>query len=225
MAEVRACVFDAYGTLFDVHSAVARHASRIGPAADQVSALWRQRQTEYSWTRSLMGQYQNFEVLTREALEFAMASHGINDPALKSDLLDAYLRLSAFEEVPSMLRQLKAAGQRVAILSNGTKSMVSAAVSNSGLGVFIDEIYTVDDAKIFKPHPSVYELVTQGMGVKPQEVAFQSSNPWDAAGALAFGFQVFWVNRKKQPFEYGFKSKLREMSSLAELPALIAPGR
>lgn len=217
---IKAYVFDAYGTLFDVHSAVARHAARIGPQAQALSELWRARQVEYSWTLSLMGRRSDFWTLTGQALDYAMARHGIVDGALRDDLLQAYLALSAYPEVPAMLQRLRERGARTAILSNGTQSMVERAVESAGVASLIDGVLSIDEVGIFKPHPSVYRLVLDRLGVTAGEVSFQSSNPWDAAGAAAFGFRVVWVNRQRLPREYPGIELAHEVASLAELPAV-----
>lgn len=214
---VRTYVFDAYGTLFDVHSAVARHSQRIGHHATALSELWRSRQVEYSWTYSLMGIESDFWKLTKLSLDHAMAHFGLNDSSLRSDLLDSYLKLDAYPEVPDLLRSLKESGHRIIILTNGTQDMVSSAIRSAGLTELIDATFSVDQVKIFKPHPSVYELITKTLGVSAAEVSFQTSNQWDAAGAGLFGFRVVWVNRKGLPREYNLDFERKEVISLAEL--------
>jgi 2-haloacid dehalogenase len=219
-AMIKAYVFDAYGTLFDVHSAVARHAARIGPQAQALSELWRARQVEYAWTYSLMGRKSDFWTLTQQALDYAMARFGVSDAALRADLLQAYLELSAFPEVPDMLRRLRERGAITAILSNGTQKMVEQAVESAGIKVLIDHVWSIDDVGIFKPHPSVYQLVLDRLGVTVADVSFQSSNAWDAAGAANFGFRVVRVNRQGLPREYPVVNLAHEVVSLADLPAL-----
>ncbi|OED39769.1 haloacid dehalogenase, type II [Chromatiales bacterium (ex Bugula neritina AB1)] len=193
--DIKACVFDAYGTLFDVHSAVGKHQHRFGDVASSVSALWRTKQLEYTWLRSLMGDYADFWQVTGEALEYALDAHEINDSTLQDDLMQAYLKLTAYSEVPGVLQALQAAGYKTAILSNGEPKMLGAAVEGSGLNNLLDECLSVDTLRIFKPDPSVYRLATDAFGIEPQQVLFQSSNAWDAAGAAHFGFRVLWVNR------------------------------
>jgi len=210
-------VFDAYGTLFDVHSAVAQHAARVGPDAAALSELWRARQVEYSWTYSLMGHKSNFWILTQLALDYAMQRYGVADSALRADLLNAYLKLQAFPEVPEALRSLKERGAQVVILSNGTAEMVNSAVRSAGLTELVDQVISVDEAGIFKTHPRAYELVTRRLEVPAHRVSFQSSNPWDAAGAAAYGFRVVWVNRKGWPPEYPLAGERHEVTSLAGL--------
>lgn len=192
---IKACVFDAYGTLFDVHSAVGKHRQRLGKRANDVSATWRTKQLEYTWLRSLMGDYADFWQVTGEALDYSLDAHDIKDPALHEDLMQAYLNLTAYDEVPLVLKALKNAGYQTAILSNGEPDMLNAAVKGAGLEPLLDECLSVDELKIFKPDPRVYKLATDVFNLEPSQVLFQSSNAWDAAGAAYFGFRVLWVNR------------------------------
>jgi 2-haloacid dehalogenase len=197
-----AFVFDAYGTLFDVHAAVRRHAERIGPDGQLLSEIWRAKQLEYSWTRTLMGAYADFWELTQQALDFALRRVPSVDPAHRQPLLDAYWQLDCYPEVPAVLKGLKAAGGRVAILSNGSPAMLEAAVKSAGLDLVVDEIFSVDQVRRFKTDPSVYDLVTTAWRLYPGKVSFQSSNRWDAAGAKKFGFRTVWINRTGLPDEY-----------------------
>jgi 2-haloacid dehalogenase len=225
MAEAgKACVFDAYGTLFDVHSAVARHAARLGEQAQSVSAVWRLKQLEYSWVRSLMRRHADFWQLTGEALDTALASHGIADSALRQALMDAYLVLDAYPEVKGALRRLRADGVRTAILSNGTPAMLESAVRSAGLDDVIEACFSIETAGIYKPDPRVYTLAVEGLGVPAERIWFQSSNPWDIAGATAFGFRTVWVNRGRQPREYGWIPPAAEVDSLTALPDLVSRG-
>jgi 2-haloacid dehalogenase len=219
---IKACVFDAYGTLFDVHSAVGKHRDRLGNRADQVSALWRTKQLEYTWLRSLMGRHADFWQVTREALEFAFEMHGLTDSELSADLMDAYLQLTCYPEVPRALSELQKRGFEIAILSNGTPAMLEAAVKNSHLEEMIPLIFSVEAAGIFKPDPRVYQIAVDGLSVKPEEIVFQSSNAWDAAGAAAFGFKVAWVNRFGQSPERLPGKPHIEIKDLSELPDLLA---
>ena len=197
-----AYVFDAYGTLFDVHAAVRRHASKIGPEGPAFSDLWRARQLEYSWTRSLMGAYSDFWALTEQALDFALARFPGIDASLRDDLLAAYWRLDCYPEVPAVLKSLKAEGARIAILSNGSPAMLEAAARSAAIEPLLDAIFSVDEVRRYKPHPSVYEMVTTAWRLYPDKVSFQSSNRWDIAGAGKFGFRTVWINRANQPDEY-----------------------
>lgn len=201
-ANPRVAVFDAYGTLFDVHAAVARHADAIGPDAKALSEMWRAKQLEYSWVLGLMGRFTPFWDLTEQALDHALASFSDVDRALRSRLLDAYRDLDTYPEVPGTLRTLRAAGWRTAILSNGDGSMLERAVSSAGLTECLDAVLSVEAARTFKTDPAAYRLATARFGVAPEAVLFVSSNRWDVAGATAFGFPSVWINRKGLPDEY-----------------------
>ena len=218
---IKACVFDAYGTLFDVHSAVGKHRERLGEIADQVSAVWRTKQLEYTWLRSLMGRHADFWQVTRDALEFAFEMHAVKDSELSADLMDAYLQLTCYPEVPEALSELNKRGFVIAILSNGTPAMLEAAVKNSRLEEIIPLIFSVETAGIFKPDPRVYQIAVDELRVKPEEIVFQSSNAWDAAGAAAYGFKVAWVNRFGQSPERLPGKPHVEIKNLSELPKLL----
>jgi len=218
---IKACVFDAYGTLFDVHSAVGKYRERLGDVADPVSLLWRTKQLEYTWLRSLMKHHADFWQVTRDALDFAFDAHQLNDPDLKKDLVEAYLQLDCYPEVPETLSTLKARGFKLAILSNGTPAMLEAAVKNSGLEELIEANYSVEDVGIFKPDPRVYQLAVDGLSVSAEEIVFQSSNAWDAVGASAFGFKVAWINRFGQAVERLPGQPDAEIQTLSELPDLL----
>ena len=194
--------FDAYGTLFDVHSAVSRHKQLVGPMADQVSQVWRNKQLEYSWTRNSMGRYLEFWTLTVQALDFALATvPGANIDA-KAKLLTAYETLDCFDDVADVLRQLKSKGAKTAILSNGSPAMLESAVNHAQVGELLDEVISVDSIKAYKASQSVYAMITDAFGTTHEEVSFQSSNRWDIAGAKTFGFYCQWINRTKQSDEY-----------------------
>ena len=199
--EVSLCVFDAYGTLFDVHSAVGQHAHALGDQAQMISMLWRQKQLEYTWLRSLMGRYVDFAQVTQEALHYALQTHSVNDAALEQKLLLAYNQLISYAEVKDTLKQLRGAGIATAILSNGSPNMLHAAVEYAGLTDLIDQVISVDELGIYKPDPRVYQLALDGFGVTKNQVLFHSSNAWDVAGAVNFGFNVAWINRFSQPSE------------------------
>lgn len=217
---VRAFVFDAYGTLFDVHAAIARHRGRAGPDADRISDLWRTKQLEYTWTLTAMGRYENFERLTARALDFALARFGKNDPALRSDLLAAYRKLDAYPDAKDTLRALKQSGFITGILSNGSPEMLQAAVDAAALGDALDHVLSVDALGFYKPRNEVYALVTNTLSVRADEVVFVSSNRWDIAGAANFGFKPVWVNRAKLPDEYADLNPVAVIDSLSDLPAL-----
>lgn len=197
-----AFVFDAYGTLFDVHSAVRRHAGEIGPDGQLLSEVWRAKQLEYSWVGTLMDDYADFWTLTERALDYAFRKVPSANPALRNKLLEAYWNIDCYSEVPSVLAALKASGARLAILSNGSPAMLEAAVRSSALDTLFDDVFSADLVRRFKTHASVYEIVTTALRVYPDAVSFQSSNRWDVAGATKYGFRTVWINRSQQPDEY-----------------------
>jgi 2-haloacid dehalogenase len=223
MNRIRAVVFDAYGTLLDIHAAMARHAARLGPDWQRISADWRAKQIEYTWVRSLAGpgQHRDFWRLTQEALAWTAARHGIADAVLLADILLAYRHLAAYPEVPVVLRQLRDLGLPRAILSNGEPGMLRDAVTHAGIDHILDAVISAEAAGVFKPDPKVYRLAGQHFGLAGSQMAFVSSNPWDAFGAHAFGFRVFWVNRAAAPHEYDLGLHVTEISDLAELPHLL----
>jgi 2-haloacid dehalogenase len=218
---IKACVFDAYGTLFDVHSAVGKYRKDLGDKADQVSLLWRTKQLEYTWLRSLMGHHADFWQVTRDALDYAFNMHHIDDNVLRMKLMEAYLNLDCYPEVPKALSALKERGFKLAILSNGTPAMLDAAVKNSGLSELIEENFSVEKVGIFKPDPRVYQIGVDELNVNAEEIVFQSSNAWDASGASAFGFKVAWVNRFDQSPERLPGKPDAEIKNLAELTDLL----
>jgi 2-haloacid dehalogenase len=197
-----AFVFDAYGTLFDVHAAIGRFRSEAGPDADRISELWRTKQLEYSWTLTLAGKYEDFWTLTERALDYALARFPSSNKALKPKYLDAYLSLDAYPDARATLRGLKDRGIKTAILSNGSRNMLDAAVKAAGLDEELDAVLSVDSVRMFKPRPEVYQLTVDAMKVAPSDVVFASSNRWDVMGARAFGFRPVWVNRADMPEEY-----------------------
>ncbi len=203
-----AYVFDAYGTLFDVHAAIARHRTAAGPEAERFSEIWRSKQLEYTWT------------LTERALDYTFARVASVDRALRPQLLDAYLKLDAFADARTALRDLKARGARLAILSNGSPRMLAAAVEAAGFSGLFDAVLSVDAIRRYKPRPEVYALVTDALAVGASDAAFVSSNRWDVMGAVSFGFNAFWVNRARMPDEYADLAPLREIPDLAVLPSV-----
>ena len=213
-------VFDAYGTLFDVHAAVRKHAAKIGPDSIAFSETWRQKQLEYSWVRSLMGRYRDFWSLTEESLDFAFAKFDSADRNCRTELLEAYHKLDCYPEVPQVLKELKNQGGKLAILSNGSPSMLEGAVSAAGLTGILDEVISVDEIGRFKADPQVYEIVTTRFRIYPDAVSFQSSNRWDIAGATAFGFRTVWINRTGQPDEYADLSPTAILTDLKGLTDL-----
>lgn len=195
-------VFDAYGTLFDVHAAIGRHRAAVGPDADRFSDLWRVKQLEYTWTSTLAGRYADFWTLTQRALDFCFERFPAVDRSLRGDLLNAYLKLDAYPDAQKVLRALRARGDETAILSNGAPPMLASAVEAAGLKTDLDAVLSVDVLKMFKPRMEVYALVTKEFACKPADVVFVSSNRWDAMGATTFGFRTVWINRAGNPDEY-----------------------
>jgi 2-haloacid dehalogenase len=219
--DIGACVFDAYGTLFDYSSAAERCKSALGDDWQPLADLWRRKQIEYTWLRSLMGRHIDFWHVTGESLDYALQAMKRQDPVLRSTLMQQYLNLDAYPEVPEMLRRLKAAGMKTAILSNGSPTMLTAAVSGAKLTALLDDSLSVESVGVYKPHPSVYQLAVDKLGVPATRICFMSSNGWDAAGAAAFGFRVVWVNRGGMPQENLPATPERQIKTLAELPALL----
>jgi 2-haloacid dehalogenase len=212
-------IFDAYGTLFDVHAAIARHHAKAGPEADRVSAIWRTKQLEYSWTLTLAGIYTDFWVLTERALDYALALVPSVDKSLKPALLDSYFKLDAFPDARLALKALKAKGYKTGILSNGSPAMLKGAVSAANIGGDLDAVLSVDTLKMFKPRPEVYGLVTDHFKCNPGDVSFVSSNRWDVMASVRAGFRGIWVNRATMPDEYlDFPPALilKDLNALAE---------
>jgi 2-haloacid dehalogenase len=198
-AGIAVFVFDAYGTLLDLGDFTRRFHEALGDKADGLMALWRRKQLEYSWLRSLMGRHTDFWHVTGQALDYAMAAYGMSDPALRARMMEAWLAPKAYPEAVQVLTALRQAGVKTAILSNGSPSMLAAGINATGLTPLLDAVLSVEAAGIFKPHPSVYKLATDRFGVEPKLVGFVSGNGWDVAGAAAFGFRVAWVNRTGAP--------------------------
>lgn len=217
-----AAIFDAHGTLLDVQAAVGRHAARLGDRAQPVSALWRAKQIEWSWILSATGSYEPFWTLTGRALDHALAVHGIAEPGLRDALLEAYRALDAYPEAAAMLAALRARGIPTAILSNGSPEMLASAVAAGGLAPLLDAVISVHPLRCFKPDARVYALATERFACQPHQIAFVSSNPWDAYGARRFGFRVFWVNRGGAPAEYWLDETAEILPDLASLPDRLA---
>jgi len=221
LENITACVFDAYGTLFDVNAAAAHCADDLGDKWQPLAEVWRNKQLQYTWLRSLMRRHVDFWQVTTDALDYAMDTMGVSDAALRQKLLDLYMQLDAYDEVKDVLTSLKDAGLKTGILSNGSPDMLASAVSNAGLDDVLDVSLSVEDVGIYKPDPSVYQMVIDHFSIAPEAVSFQSSNAWDAAGAATFGFRVVWVNRfgrapERLPDQPDF-----EVKTLAELPAIV----
>ena len=221
LAGVQACVFDAYGTLFDFASAARGCADVLGDGIDRLTALWRDKQLQYTWLRALQGRHADFWQVTGDALDFALATLGIDKPGLRGRLMDLYLKLDPFPEVPDVLRHLRNAGMRTAILSNGSPTMLDAVVKTSGLDALLDAVLSVEAVGVYKPHPKVYQLAVDRLAVPAAAIAFQSSNAWDAYAASAFGMRVVWCNRYGAQPERLPGAPDRTVRSLAELPSLV----
>ena len=205
------CVFDAYGTLFDVHSAVGRYREVLGEKADPVSILWRTKQLEYTWLRSLMRQHVDFWQITSDALEYAFSAHEINNPELQNQLLQAYHQLDCYPEVPETLKWLKDRGFGTAILSNGSPKMLASGVNNSGLQNLIDSVLSVEEVGVFKPDPRVYQLAVEQLKTEAGKILFFSSNAWDVCGSATSaskpsGSTVSARNRNASPVSTCSKS-------------------
>jgi 2-haloacid dehalogenase len=221
MPEVKAILFDAYGTLFDLRSAVTPHAARLGDRMDRVSTLWRQKQIEYTWTASLRNSYRDFDMITRDALAFALASEKLGDPDLATALLESFHTLAPYPDADASLRALTARGLRLGILSNGTPAMLKRLVERQSFAALLDPVISVDTVKVFKPDNRVYQLGVDALGLKPDEIGFVSGNAWDAGGAAGFGFRVFWLNRADQPSEYGLAERATVLPALEKVAAAL----
>lgn len=218
---IRACVFDAYGTLFDYASAAAACRDALGDRLGPLTALWREKQLQYTWLRALQGAHVDFWRVTGDALDFALETLAIGDRALRDRLMNLYLTLATFPEVPETLRRLRSAGIRTAILSNGSPAMLQAVVAATKLDAHLDAVLSVEEVGVYKPHPKVYQLAVDRLGVAPAEISFQSSNAWDAYAASAFGMRVVWCNRYGQRAERLPGRPDHEIRTLEELPPLV----
>ena len=218
---VRACVFDAYGTLFDFAAAAKGCRDLLGDDIDRLTGLWREKQLQYTWLRAVQDRHEDFWQVTGDALDFALETLGIEKPGLRERLMTLYLTLDAFPEVPAVLKRLKQAGLQTAILSNGSPKMLDAVVKSANLVGLIDAVLSVEEVGIYKPHPKVYQLAVDRLKVPASAIAFQSSNAWDDYAASAFGMQVVWCNRYAQRRERLPGRPDHEVRSLSELPGLV----
>ena len=242
---IKAVVFDAYGTLYDVQSVAAVTEEAFPGYGEMITQIWRIKQLEYTWLRSLMRRYQDFSVITRDSLAYTLRCLGLkSDPSSFESIMDKYLHLDLYPDAMTALAAFS--NHKLAILSNGSPAMLNALVANSGLDRLLDAIISVDSQKIFKPSPDAYRLIESTLRVPPAEVLFVSSNPWDACGAKAFGLNVAWIERvtpeamalacvksdvvapltmfkaiRTQMDELGFDPDYR-IHSLSELPDLVA---
>lgn len=221
MTGIEACVFDAYGTLFDVSSVVRGAKDELGEQWLALSDLWRSKQLQYTWLRGLAGHHADFWQVTGDALDYAMTTLNIADASLRDRLMQLYLGLAAYPEVPDTLRRLKTSGMKLAILSNGTPTMLASAVRNAGLDNVFDAVLSVEEVGVYKPHPSVYQLASDRLQIAPEKICFLSSNSWDAFSAKAFGFRVLWCNRFGQVPERIPTAPDGEMTDLSGLPELL----
>jgi 2-haloacid dehalogenase len=222
MQNIDACVFDAYGTLFDVAAAAAHCEDELGENAAALSALWRTKQLEYTWLRSLMNEYVDFWQITGDGLDYALETLGLDgDAALRDKLLNLYMKLDCFPEVPNVLKVLNAGGLKCAILSNGSPKMLNSAIENAGIQEQLVNSYSVDQLGIYKPSPRVYQMAVDDLGVSAEKISFMSSNAWDAAAAANFGFRVVWVNRFCQKRERLPGLSEHEIETLSDLPELL----
>lgn len=217
----RAVVFDAYGTLLDVASAAAGAQDVLGARWQPLADLWRQRQLQYSWLRALMGRHADFWTVTGDALDFALEALRIQEPGLRARLMDAYERLGPYPDAEATLRRLREGGLRTAILSNGSPRMLAAAARSARLDLHLDLVLSVEEVGVYKPHPSVYRLAVERLGVWPAEIVFVTANGWDAWGAKAGGLRVAWCNRAGLPRERLGEPPDAEVGTLADLPALL----
>jgi 2-haloacid dehalogenase len=226
---IKACIFDAYGTLFDV-SAAAREAAgepqnaAISDSWQQLASDWRRKQLEYSWLRAITGEHRDFWRVTKDALDWALDAQRLRDPELRDRLLALYWQLSPYAEVAQVLARLKQAGIATAILSNGSPDMLDAAVRSAGIEALLDDVLSVESVGIFKPAPQVYKMVTTRFGCPRDAVLFVSSNGWDIAGAAGFGFFTAWVNRAGDPqdrLSHPPHEVLRDLTLIPDIAAAI----
>lgn len=222
---ITTCIFDAYGTLFDVNAAARQAATETGAEAlaevwPVLARDWRLKQLQYTWLRAVAGQHCDFWEVTQNGLDWAMEASGLDDPALRKRLLDLYWELAAYPEVPAMLAALKAKGLATGILSNGSPAMLDGAVKSAGIEEVLDASLSVETVGVFKPHDSVYDLVGTHFGCAKEEVLFVSSNGWDAAGAAGYGFKTVWVNRAGEPMDRLYAKPKHVLSDLTTIPEL-----
>ena len=222
LSGVKACVFDAYGTLFDFASAARGCRDVLGEHIDKLTALWRDKQLQYTWLRAAQGKHADFWQVTGDALDFTLETMGIANAKLRDRLMQLYLTLEPFPEVHDVVGKLKNTGLKLAILSNGSPKMLDAIVKGAELEKLFDAVLSVEDAGVYKPHPKVYQLAVDRLGIPASAISFQSSNAWDAYAASAFGMQVVWCNRYGQRRERLPGHPDREIRSLSELPDLVS---
>ena len=223
---IKTCIFDAYGTLFDVAAAARQAATEEGfeglrDSWPKVAADWRLKQLQYTWLRAVADRHTDFWQVTQDGLDWALEASGLAEPDLRQRLLDLYWELQAYPEVPAMLTALKERGLATGILSNGSPAMLEGAVQSAGLGGVLDRVLSVEEVGVFKPHASVYDLVGAAFGCAPSEVLFVSSNGWDAAGAAGYGFETVWVNRADEPMDRLYAKPSHILPDLTAIPDLV----
>ena len=221
MNKIKACIFDAYGTLFDVNAACRELSKEVGDNWEKLASLWRLRQVEYTWLRNSMDEYIDFWQITSDALDYAMETLGIENNELREELLNLYLKLEAYPEVNDILKKLKQRGLKTGILSNGSMKMLNSAVNNANIREYLDEILSVEDCKIYKPSSKVYDLVKIKMQISKENVIFVSSNAWDMHAASNYGFKTIWVNRFNAKLERLPGKPINIVNSLEKIDEII----
>ena len=220
MKNIKAIIFDAYGTLFDVNSAAEKCKNKIGEKWEPFANYWRTTQLEYTWLRSLMGRHQDFWKITEQSLDKSMEIFKI-DSSMKDELLDLYKVLSTFPEVKETLKKLKEKKYKLAILSNGTPSLLKGLVSSNNLESIFDDVLSIEEVKIYKPHPNVYNIPIKKYRIEKNQFAYLSSNTWDVSAAGNFGFNAVWVNRNKNIFDNLDYKPITEINNLSDLNNLL----
>ena len=219
MKNIKAIIFDAYGTLFDVNSAAEKCKDKIGEKWERFANFWRTTQLEYTWLRSLMDRHKDFWQVTEDSLDKSMKAFDI-DPSMRNELLNLYKVLSPFEEVPETLKTLKEKKFKLAILSNGTPSLLNELVKSNNLENLFDDIFSIEEVGVYKPHSKVYDIPIKKYKIKKNEVAFLSANTWDVSGGGNYGYQSIWVNRNNTIFDnLDFKPKyqITDLNKLTQL--------
>jgi len=220
MENIKAIIFDAYGTLFDVNSAAEKCKDKIGDKWEGFANFWRTTQLEYTWLRSLMKRHKDFWQVTEDSLDKSMKAFKI-DPSMKNELLNLYKVLSPFKEVPETLKTLKEKNLKLAILSNGTPSLLNELVKSNDLNYLFDDLFSIEEVGIYKPDSKVYDLPIKKYKIEKNEVAFLSANTWDVSGGGNYGFKSIWVNRNKSIFDNLDYKPINEIENLSELIKLI----
>ncbi|WCK56268.1 haloacid dehalogenase type II [Aneurinibacillus sp. Ricciae_BoGa-3] len=221
ISDVKTIIFDVYGTLFDVHSVIQKCEELYPGRGQQISELWRTKQLDYAFTRHIIGRYRPFDEITKNALQYVCEQLGVSLTGQnEQELLQAYLKLSPYEEVPQALKQL-AGSYQLAVLSNGSPSMLLPLVEYHQLNPYFSQVITVDDVKQYKPSPAAYNYALEQLDCRREEVLFLSSNTWDITGAASFGFQTAWVNRKNAVFDYMGQKPKQIISNLDELVSIM----